>query len=187
MKTKKEDKAHSQYFFVADEHYGHENIVKKYGRDCFSSIEEHDETLIMNHNKIVEKSDITIHAGDFTLLHNKEKIYKNYINRLKGNHIFLRGSHDYWLPKTHQSIWEKEFKDPDAFIVVCHYAMRHWARSHYNSYQVYGHAHNGLPTEGKQWCISINTNLYYPYSLDQIIGIIKDLPDNINMIKKRWN
>ena len=181
------------YFFTADEHYYHNKILQYCNRP-FTSIQEMNETLINNHNGIVEKDDITIHAGDFTLLKNKEMIYKNIINRLNGKHIFLVGSHDYWLSKHNtssysyigQQIWEKLIfhEGQKYYIVVCHYAMRTWARSHYNSYQLYGHSHGKLDPVGKQHDIGVDNNKFMPVPMDDIVGIMKDRPDNFNLVKK---
>ena len=133
-----------------------------------------DETLITNFNSIVTTDDITIHAGDFTLA--KKEIAENYIRRLNGKHIFLRGSHDYWLPKQAPYIWEKRIGD--LYVVVCHYAMRTWPRSHYGSIQLYGHSHGTLIAGKNQMDVGVDANNYFPISLDTIrekLGICKCL------------
>jgi calcineurin-like phosphoesterase family protein len=56
-----------------------------------------DAEIIRRHNDLVGPKDITIHAGDFTLA--KKTSAENYIKRLNETHIFLKGSHDYWLKK----------------------------------------------------------------------------------------
>ena len=90
------------YYFTSDEHYGHNNIIKYCDRP-FNNIQEMNKELIERSNSIVNENDILIHAGDFTL-GNKEEAY-GYISKLKGRHIFLRGSHDYWN-KGLSYIWE---------------------------------------------------------------------------------
>ena len=170
------------YYFTADEHYGHANIIDYCSRP-FVSIEEMDEELIRRHNiKINNNNENTIiHAGDFTLSNNKNYI-DNIIKRLNGNHIFLKGSHDYWLKKDYQYIWERKIGQD--YIVVCHYAMRTWARSHYNTWQLYGHSHGKLKPEGKQWDIGVDNNDFYPLALWEIRHIMNERPDNFNFIKK---
>jgi calcineurin-like phosphoesterase family protein len=170
------------YYFTADEHYYHRNIIDYCNRP-FTSVEEMNETMIDNHNTVVGENDVTIHAGDFTLLKDKKKIYGTIIGRLNGTHIFLKGSHDYWLKGNNNQIWEK--KIGKNYIVVCHYAMRVWARSHYNSFQLYGHSHGNLPPEGKQYDIGVDNNDFFPVSLRQIINIMKTRPDNFNLVKRR--
>jgi calcineurin-like phosphoesterase family protein len=166
------------YFFTSDEHYGHANIIKYCNRP-FYSVEDMDNAIIGKFNSVVSKNDTTIHAGDFTLGRNEHA--KNYIKQLNGNHIFLQGSHDKWLPTYSHQIWTK--KIDSQYIVVCHYAMRVWPRSHYNSWQLYGHSHGGLDPVGKQWDIGVDTHYFYPYSLDEIIEIMKNRSDNFNYIK----
>ena len=58
-----------------------------------------------------------------------------------------------------------ELKLGDIHIVVCHYAMRVWPRSHYNSWMLYGHSHGKLAPQRKQWDIGIDNNNFYPISL----------------------
>ena len=69
-------------------------------------------------------------------------------------------------------------------IVLCHYCMRVWPKSHYGSWQLFGHSHGGLPGVGKQMDVGVDTNSYYPYSLGEIKEIMKDKPDNFNLVKK---
>ena len=85
-----------QFFFTADEHYGHENVIR-YNNRPFKNADEMDNELIRRHNEVVSAGDLVIHVGDFTLKHNRRFVENAYIRRLNGNHIFLKGSHDYWL------------------------------------------------------------------------------------------
>ena len=156
------------YWFTADEHYGHYNIIK-YCERPFKTVEEMDETLIANHNEVVQKTDIVIHVGDFTLV--KKDRASEYIQRLTGNHIFLLGSHDRWLNNNARQIWEKRIEGQ--VIVACHYAMRRWPRSHYGSWQVYGHSHGGLPPVGKQYDVGVDNNNFYPVSFYQLRDIME--------------
>ena len=140
-----------------------------------------EDCLITLHNDSVNKNDIIIHAGDFCM---KSKTYaENIIKKLKGSHVFLSGSHDYWLGNKNkqQHIWEG--KIAKQYIVVCHYNMRTWARSHYNSWQLFGHSHGNLPPIGKQWDIGVDNNDFYPVSFEKIYEIMQDRPDNPNFVK----
>jgi len=158
------------YFFVADSHLGHYNILKYCNRP-FNSIEEMDEEIIKRFNSVVSKDDIVIHAGDFTLK-GKREAYK-YVEQLNGQNIFLKGSHDYWLKgtKSHE-IWEKKIED--MYIVVCHYPLLSWPRSHYGSIMLHGHCHGAIPSEGRRMDIGVDTNNFYPYSFNEISTIMKD-------------
>ena len=117
----------------------------------------------------------------FFTLKKKSEAYR-YLNRLNGDHLCLQGSHDSWLPKSAPYIWEKKIKD--VYIVVCHYAMRVWARSHYGSFQLYGHSHGKLAPQGKQWDIGVDNNNFYPLSFDEICLIMQGRPDNFNLVRR---
>ena len=168
------------YFFTADEHYGHRNIIKYCNRP-FKSVEEMDSEIIRRHNEKVSKNDTTIHAGDFTLSKDRAKA-QDYVKRLNGNHVFLRGSHDYWLDNRYHEIWERTIGD--THLVVCHYAMRTWARSHYKSWMLYGHSHGTLDPIGKQHDVGVDNNGFYPVSFEEIKAVMGDRPDNPNFIVK---
>lgn len=169
------------YYITGDEHYHHKNIIN-YSNRPFSSIEEHDEQLVERHNFVVKPGDTVVHVGDFTL---KNKDFaSSIIKRLNGNHIFIQGSHDYWL-KSAKQIWEKRIDDQ--YVVACHYAMVVWPRSHYGSWQLFGHSHGKLSESrlsGKQLDVGVDTNNFYPYSFDQIKKIMENKPDNFNLIRK---
>lgn len=168
-------------FFTADEHYGHTNIIR-YCQRPFRDVNEMDNELIKRHNEVVGVDDIVYHLGDFTILKNKEKAEK-YIKRLNGYHFFIKGSHDYWL-KDRQDIDKILELEIDGFplIVLCHYAMRVWSRSHYNSWQLYGHSHGKLAGCGKQMDVGVDTNNFYPYSLKEIKQLIDKKEDNFNLV-----
>ncbi len=169
------------YFFTGDQHFFHRNIVQYCDRP-FGSVEEMNEAIIKRHNEVVKDTDRVIHLGDFTLVKNSTEIF-HIIKRLKGDHTFLEGSHDIWLKnKNYNQIWEKKINDH--YVVCCHYSMRVWPRSHYNSWQLYGHSHGRLEPVGKQWDVGVDNNNFYPISYDQLVEIMKDRPDNFNLVKK---
>lgn len=169
------------YWFTSDEHYGHEKIIK-YSNRPFINIKEMNGAIIDNFNSKVSKDDITIHAGDFCWSKNQREAHFDYISKLNGSHIFLVGSHDHWLPSSAKYIWRKRFNGN--LLVVCHYAMRTWECSHYNSWQLFGHSHGRLETCGKQYDIGVDNNNYSPVSYNQIKQIMKNKPDNFNLIRK---
>lgn len=134
--------------------------------------------LILKHNEVVGQYDRVVHAGDFTF--NDKEYAARIIKRLNGIHTFLRGNHDRWLHRNHPTQWSKTFDKQH--LVVCHYAMRVWNRSHFNSWQLYGHSHGRLPPEGKQWDVGVDNNNYYPVSFEQVKKIMAGRPDNFNYV-----
>ena len=169
------------HFFTADQHYGHKRIIEYCDRP-FESIEEMDEVLITNHNAVVREDDVVFNLGDFALMP-KYKV-PEIIEQLNGKQIFLRGSHDKWMKGGARTYpYVMELKHQGRFLVLCHYAMRTWAKSHFNTWQLYGHSHGKLAPIGKQWDIGVDNNHFYPVSFDELVEIMADRPDNPNLIR----
>lgn len=150
-------KKNNMVYFTGDEHYGHRNVIKYCNRP-FQDVEEMDREIIKRHNEVVSDNDIVYHLGDFSLKKNRSK----YLEQLKGKHIFIKGNHD----KEGYDILE--IKIDGQSIVLCHYAMRVWNKSHYGSWELFGHSHNTLEPIGKQMDVGVDTNNFYPYSFEDV-------------------
>lgn len=158
------------YFFISDEHYWHTNILK-YCQRPFASIEEMNEAIIERNNEVVGKNDIVIHGGDTTLLSQHKFQKTGILQRLNGQHTFLKGSHDRWLSGKTLTRWEKHIDG--IYVVVDHYAGRVWPRSHYGSWQLFGHSHGNLEAWQNQYDIGVDNNNFYPISFEELIEIMK--------------
>ena len=78
-------------FFTSDTHFGHTNIITFCNRP-FKNVEEMNETLIENWNKVVGKDDIVFHLGDFCLGGPEE--WTRILERLNGKIYLIVGNHD---------------------------------------------------------------------------------------------
>ena len=78
----------SQVRFISDYHFGHKFMADLRG---FSSVEQMNEHIITEHNKVVHKKDITYILGDFTT-HNSK--YYHLLDKMNGRKIALLGNHD---------------------------------------------------------------------------------------------
>jgi calcineurin-like phosphoesterase family protein len=166
-------------FFTSDTHFGHENIIKYCNRP-FSCAEEMDETIISNWNKVVNNSDTVYHLGDFSF-----KDPKIYLDRLKGNVVLIRGNHDRGSLHGFYAIHDiKNIMLEKTTIVLCHFAMRVWAKSHFNSWHCYGHSHGTLKTPGKTYDVGVDSNCFKPISFEDLKSIMQKLPDNENWLEK---
>jgi calcineurin-like phosphoesterase family protein len=166
-------------YFVSDTHYGHTNVIK-YSKRPFGSVEEMNETLIENHNKIVKPGDEVYHLGDFAFLSDDKTI--DIIKRLNGNIHFIFGNHDRNIMKSpskfigsklFQSISHyKEINRNDTKIVLFHYGMRTWNKAHYGAFMLHGHSHGSLLPFGRSVDIGVDskfiTEEYRPVSLDEV-------------------
>lgn len=90
-----------KYWFSADLHLGHANIIKYCGRP-FKSLKEMNETLIKNWNERVKPEDIIFFVGDFCFRNSPGgkkgegtiTKAKEYENKLNGKFIYIKGNHD---------------------------------------------------------------------------------------------
>jgi calcineurin-like phosphoesterase family protein len=153
-------------WFTSDTHFNHKNVIK-YSNRPFDSIEDMDEILIQNWNKVVHKKDTIYHLGDFCF-GNPQK----YLDKLNGNIIRIKGSHDpdikqpYMLVINPNNLLDEYGNKRN--VVLCHYAMRSWPKSHYASYSLFGHSHGNLDPYGLSFDVGVDCWNYYPISLEQV-------------------
>ena len=157
-------------WFTADEHYGHKNIIK-YCRRPFETVGEMNAEMIRRNNAVVGDRDTVYHLGDFSLAGKKELVFERYVDELKGKHIFMRGSHDKWMPKS-CPLTIAEMKIDGHWVVLCHYAMRTWPRSHHYSVQLHGHSHGKLEERVRQLDVGVDSWAYAPVSWYEVKGVL---------------
>lgn len=167
------------FFFTADTHLGHDNIIKYCDRP-FSSVEEMDEIIIKNWNSVVSKTDTVYHLGDFSF---RDPLI--YLKRLNGNIVHIEGNHDKkFLEKFGRIYKMKTIVIDKITIVLCHFAMRVWEKSHFNSWHCYGHSHGELESYGKSYDVGVDNNNFSPVSFEELKTIMQKLPDNENWLQK---
>lgn len=177
-------KKYKNVWFVSDEHMSHQNIIKYCNRP-FKNVNEMDQCIIDNHNSVVNDNDIVFHLGDYTMIPKHEQVMKTFVNKLKGTNIFIMGSHDRWLKNNKNINQIVDITIENQPIVMCHYPMHLWPRSHYNSWHLFGHAHFFNTHFGKTYNVSVDLNNFYPISYEQLKNIMKDKPNNPDYIKDR--
>jgi calcineurin-like phosphoesterase family protein len=174
---------------MSDTHFSHENILKITNRP-FSSIAEMNEVILDNIHKCVTKQDQFIFVGDWSWDFNFGVKAWNSINA--GLKCFVRGNHDDLLDRDDiinmESILDVNRKiEPKAIFTVCHYPMVSWNKSHYGTFQVHGHHHNQIIAErfpGKRVNVAVENTNYMPIELEEVLAIVKTLPDNWDMVRK---
>lgn len=83
--------AFERIWFIGDTHLNHRNIIKYCARP-FDNIEQMNEKLISNWNKVVKRDDRVFMLGDFALC-GKDKIVE-FGQQLNGRKILIMGNHD---------------------------------------------------------------------------------------------
>lgn len=164
------------HYWTSDPHFDHDKMMTLYLGRPFKTKEEGNEYFIEQINKYVSNGDVLILAGDLTLWHKKDLVYKNFINKLNGTKILIKGNHDYWLGKK-KGIYMDHRTVNGQFIVTSHYPMRSWNRSIHGSWNLCGHSHGRLFPFRNQLDISIDNAFnifgeYKPFSFDEIKTII---------------
>jgi len=168
-------------FFASDYHLSHNNVIK-YDNRPFVDVSEMNETIINNHNSVVKQDDNFYFLGDFSF--GSLASAELYLQRLNGNKFFIKGNHDKRdIIKLYQKYGIylgglEEIKINETKIVLSHYAMRVWDKSHHGSYHLYGHSHGSLENKpwGKSMDVGIMLNNYFPFSFEQIQSILSQRP-----------
>jgi calcineurin-like phosphoesterase family protein len=155
-------------WFTADTHFGHANIIK-YCKRPFANSHEMDEELIKRWNERVSPDDIVWHLGDFAFGDNYP-----YLRRCHGKKNLILGNHDKEKYYRGTTGWEsvsrfEEITVEGTMIVLCHYGMRVWNKSHHGSLHFYGHSHGTLPGIGMSCDVGVDCWDYRPVSLTEIM------------------
>jgi calcineurin-like phosphoesterase family protein len=168
-------------YFIADTHLGHTNIIK-YSNRPFASVDEMDNTIIDNVNKVVKANDILYHLGD-VVFGNIGRVI-GYIKRINCKNIrLILGNHDKVIRKDIQYFlrefeWIHDFKEIKSLsgqsITLCHYALKVWNRSHYGSWHLYGHSHHSLPDDPNSLSFDVGVDgwNFKPLHFDEVKQII---------------
>lgn len=161
-------------YFTSDTHFGHANIIK-YSKRPFNNVDDMDATLIRNWNSVVNHDDVVYHLGDFAVGGGPAR---PYINRLNGTIYFCWGNHDkrlsdvkYWGPPKVYGIDHIIHADVDGqHIVLCHYAMKVWNKSHKGAWHLYGHSHGSLPDDPNSLSLDVGVDCwnFTPVSMQQL-------------------
>lgn len=61
--------------------------------------------------------------------------------------------------------------------------MRSWHLSHYASFMLFGHHHGNLDPHGLSFDVGVDTNDFYPYSLNDIENKMKTLKPIVDFRK----
>ncbi len=139
-------------WFTADHHFGHKNIIKYTDRP-FETLKEMDDELVRRWNSRINQEDTIYHLGDFTL--GGVDYARSYFLRLNGKIYVVPGGHDEHWCKTKEFLYSKHYvvevlsqlyhcKVDKRFIVMCHYPMHSWEKSHYGSLHLHGHTHGTI-------------------------------------------
>lgn len=170
-------------FFTADTHFNHCAILK-YCKRPFSGLYTMNAEMKYRWNSIVRKKDIVYHIGDFGF--GSSKYLASLIKQLNGTIYLIRGTHDknikkevLDIPNFHDLGYYYELFIPDSkiknkqIIVLCHYPLETWYKSHYGSLHFHGHCHNQLKHIIKNRIdVGVDGHDFYPDSLENWVKLL---------------
>ena len=168
------------FFFTADTHFGHANIIKFCDRP-FEDVNEMDERLIENWNARITNHDTVFIMGD--MFFKSETDPEHTLARLKGHKHLILGNHDFgWLAKL--SLASKYFESVDNYkeyaangrnYVMCHYPLVSY-RHDSKWYMIHGHIHNDknldfwdiLKNRPRILNAGVDVNNFYPVTFEEL-------------------
>lgn len=181
--------------FISDIHFHHMNIIKYDGRP-FSTVEEHDEFIVEEWNKVVQPDDDVYILGDVLLINGRETIElrEKLVSRLNGKKYLIKGNHDGKDATLLQSklfvevkSYEKLVLEDGTHIILSHYPIMSWDKMYRGAYHLFGHVHNftedtynvemfkhsvkvnGAPLKMYNVCASLPWINYIPRTLEEIV------------------
>lgn len=146
-------------FFISDLHVGHKNVIK-FDKRPFKDVDEMHVELIKRWNSVVGPDDIVYFLGDLSF--GNDSITKWFLYSLQGKIYSVGGNHDKIkdlikygrFENVHEYGTEIGVKDEDAIesrgsngyqkIILSHYPILSWNKSHYGSWMLHGHCHGSL-------------------------------------------
>lgn len=171
-------------YFTSDLHFGHnrEFLFKPRG---FTTIEEHDNTIIENWNSVVGKDDDVYILGDLMLNDNKHGL--ECISRLNGIKHIILGNHDTDTRVELYKAITSDIKYADIIkygkyrFYICHYPTftSNLEKEHLSEclINLYGHTHqktnfyNDIPF---MYHIGLDSHNNKPISVEDILSDIKN-------------
>lgn len=166
----------SNVYVISDTHFSHKAIIAIAGRP-FYSVEEMDNTIIENINKVVERDDTLIHLGDVGLCPT-DKLQQCLAKIRCRNKILIMGNHD--RSRSSQAWRELGFKEVsrwpiiyDEWYIMCHEPIYLEVNSPFAV--IHGHTHQNFYTDPENvhyFNASVERTSYEPVLLDKIKEVI---------------
>lgn len=157
----------SELFFIADTHFGHENILKfkvdGHPLRPFKSLTEMHVVMIDNWNRVVSPRDKVYHLGDVAFT--REGL--DLLGLLNGKKRLVRGNHDLFK----LSSYRKHFVEVYGVRQIDGYWLTH-VPMHPSCLvkakgNIHGHLHGrSIPDRGEYLCTSVENINYTPISFE---------------------
>lgn len=155
-------------WFTSDLHFFHSNIIEYCNRPWrreggAPDPDAMNEGIIANWNSVVRWDDDVFIIGDVAMGGKRRADeLARILARLNGVLHLVPGNHDTYILDSeecrkhlivHPPLLEIKVPDPEEGgkfrqrIVMCHYAMKVWNKSHQGAWHLYGHSHHTMPPD----------------------------------------
>lgn len=174
-------------FLVADTHFGHKGVTQFLNDDGtklrpWDNVEEMDEALISNWNKVVSPKDKVYHLGDVVI--NRRAL--STLWRLNGEKVLIKGNHDCFRLDEYTSFF-KDIRGThklDDFI-LSHIPIHPDSLARWCGGNIHGHLHNGkvmiknvtgkdVRPDPRYFCASVEQIDYTPIPFETVKKIMKE-------------
>ena len=177
-------------FFTSDTHWGHKRIIELCKRP-FKDVEEMNNSLIENWNKVVPKNGIVFHLGDFAF--GGSGLWNSIIPRLNGQIYLIMGNHDRknlrqgYIDKFVSVVPQMQIDIEGRSVYLNHYPFLCYGGSYRGEdsvWQLFGHVHSGPLRSGAD---SDRLVHLFPYQYDVGVDNNNFTPISWNQVKERIN
>lgn len=169
-------------YYTSDWHFGHRNIIR-YSNRPFTDTDEMNRALVDNTKARLKKGDHLYILGDVSFQPLKKTAPLLREIKQMGVRMFLvPGNHDpkeierltEWADEDSPPIWDDisplmEVNDEGRKVVLCHYSLRVWNKSHHGAYHLFGHSHGSLIGDSQSLDVGVDCWDYRPVTLDECI------------------
>ena len=196
-------------FFTSDSHFSHTNLVRALsswpegrGTRDFQSLSEMNSAIVTGINSKVGPDDVLVHLGDWSF--GGFESISEFRNRIICKNVVLfLGNHDHHIRRDKENvrsiftnvldydvldIRKPEGKETNKYQFVCsHYPIASWDGLSKGVPHLHGHVH--LPPnlklhEGRAMDVGMDGNGLEPYSLNEILTLMKGRPNKHLVLPK---
>lgn len=164
-------------YFTSDTHFNHRNSLWHNDRP-YKTVEEMDEQIIKNWNKVVKENDEIYHLGDFGWQLSPTRLQEIML-QLNGHKHLILGNHDKEKMMLHSNLWEsvdiyKELAIDGYRVILFHYPIADFNQMYRHSIHLYGHVHKNkslidlMDKKYYTYNVGVDTNNYTPISFLKI-------------------
>jgi len=171
-------------FFTSDLHFGHARIIELCQRP-FTDVEHMDAELVRRWNSRIGPRDTVWMLGDIFMCALPRAL--SIMHSLQGKKLLIPGNHDGMILKNPE-LAAKFYKIyPDLYatgingvhVVMCHYPLLSWNRSHRGSWMLHGHSHGQVRAAGhaRRLDVGVDANEWFPVSWSELAATARSQVD----------